>query len=117
MTKSGTIVVALFTLRSAAVAEEDPEGDDREGAVRAAVVYTVAEPVTLGFQAGHRRELGSTGPRRFMRGQPDQDLTAGLVVSYRRGNWLLLEHGGLSAVQHDGLTAGAFAVGAVGASF
>ena len=96
----------------------DPEGDDRDGAMGAAVLWRAAPSLHLGGQGFFRRDLGSTDGRHLLRKDGDYDYALGPVASYARDVLVFTVQTGVSGVHGAGTSAlGLLALGGVGAVF
>ncbi len=77
---------------------QDPEGNERDGEVRVAALYTLGARVQSGLDLRLRFDLGSAQGARRVPGEADYDFVAGPVLSYALGPMALLAQLGLSAV-------------------
>jgi hypothetical protein len=99
---------------------QDPEGNERDGEVRAAALYSLRENLQAGFDTRLRFDLGSSNTaQRIAKLEADYDLVAGPTASYCLGPFALIAQGGLSLFQlHDqSLRTGGVGLAGIGAVY
>ena len=99
---------------------QDPEGNERDGEVRAAAMYSLRENVHAGFDTRLRFDLGSSNTaQRIAKLEADYDLVAGPAASYSFGPFALVAQGGASAfkLSAQSLRLGGIGLAGVGAVF
>ena len=96
---------------------QDTEGDDRDGLVNLAALYTATPHLQLGVDGRLRFDLGSTDSRRAARGESSYDLTVGPVATVPFGSWAVIAQTGYAAVKTTRLQGGVVAMGGLGRSF
>lgn len=95
---------------------QDPEGAERDGELRAAVLRTFAVRYTLGLDARGRFDLGSERSKLLAKNEPRFDLDVGPAFMVAMGPLQLGAHAGLSAFDRVSAPAraGFFAMAGVG---
>ena len=95
---------------------QDPEGAERDGELRAALLYTFATRYTLGLDARGRFDLGSERRKLLAKNEPRFDLGAGPAFMVAVGPLELGAHAGLAAFDRVGASAqsGLFALAGLG---
>jgi hypothetical protein len=97
---------------------QDPEGDDRDGQISVAALYTVGRHLQLGADGRMRFDLMSTDSRRNARGEAAIDLMAGPIASVPVGPMALTAQIGYVAVRAAGPThTGVAAIGGLARAF
>lgn len=98
---------------------QDPEGRERDGEIRAAVLARFGRHVLAGVDGRWRFDLGSDRAKLRASNEPTFDLDAGPVGVLALGPMSILAHGGVSVVRRVGqdATAGLIALGGLGTSF
>lgn len=96
---------------------QDPEGDDREGEVALAMLYTTSAKLLLGVETRCRFNLFSTDSKRALRNDAGLESASGPVLQYTLGPVALLLQSGLSTVTTDHTRVGAIAIGGLGAAY
>jgi hypothetical protein len=98
---------------------QDPEGNERDGELRAAALFRLAPSVHLGVDAQGRFDLGSDREKLRKTTEPTYDLDAGPVLTCALGPIAVMAHGGLSVVRRLERSAdvGVVALGGLGTAF
>jgi hypothetical protein len=98
---------------------QDPEGSERDGELRAAVLARVSRRLYVGVDGRWRFDLGSSTRKLLASNEATSDLDAGPVAAMTLGPVTLTAHAGLSVVRRVGqdAAAGAVALGGLGTSF
>jgi hypothetical protein len=85
---------------------QDPEGDDRDGEVRVAALYSAASSVQVGLDGRMRVDLFSNDTRRAVRGETNLDFAVGPLACVTLGRWALIGQAGVSGVRAASLRLG-----------
>jgi hypothetical protein len=85
---------------------QDPEGDDRDGEVRAAALFSATSSVQVGLDGRVRVDLYSHDMRRAARGETNLDFAVGPLACVTLGRWALIGQAGVSGVRADSLRLG-----------
>jgi len=80
---------------------QDPEGNERDGEVRLAILYLVAERFSLGLDSRARFDLGTGEEKLEEEGGVEFDLSAGPGVSYQLGEIAIGAHAGVSVLETE----------------
>jgi hypothetical protein len=96
---------------------QDPEGDDREGEVRAAALYALGSAVHVGVDGRLRVDLFSSDPRRVARSTSNLDFAVGPLASVSLGRFALIGQLGATGVRVARLETGLLATVGVAAVF
>jgi hypothetical protein len=98
---------------------QDPEGRERDGEARVAVLGAIARRLRLGVDGRWRFDLGSDTAKLRASNEPTTDLDVGPVVAVSLGPVALTGHAGASLVRRvDGVTRmGAVALAGLGTAF
>lgn len=99
---------------------QDPEGNERDGEVRAAVLRQFGGRFFAGLDGRARFDLGSQTARLVASNEPTFDLMAGPTASVLVGPVVLSAYGGLSTLKRAGSGAtatGGMALAGVGSAF
>jgi hypothetical protein len=98
---------------------QDPEGNERDGEVRASFVLPVSSTFFAGVDGRARFDLGSQKAKLMASHEPTFDLDAGPVAALAVGPIAITAHAGVSLVRRVGesMTAGVVALGGIGTSF
>jgi hypothetical protein len=99
---------------------QDPEGNERDGEVRMAAMYSLRENLHAGFDTRLRFDLGSSNTaQRIAKLEADYDLVAGPAASYCLGPFALVAQGGASLfkLSNASLRTGGIGLAGVGAVF
>lgn len=97
---------------------QDPEGRERDGEVRAALLWHWGR-LTTGLDGRWRFDLGSERAKLAAAGEPTFDVAAGPVATVALGPLALSAHAGASVLRRVGgpVQTGVIALGGVGAAF
>lgn len=79
---------------------QDPEGEERDGEFRTALLYHVGTHYYLGLDGRGRADLGSDRDKLREHNEPLYDVDVGPVANLAFGPVVFGVHGGLSAVEH-----------------
>jgi hypothetical protein len=98
---------------------QDPEGNERDGEVRAAALAQVSPRVHVGFDSRGRFDLGSDRAKLRASNEATFDLDAGPVAALTLGPVALTGHAGASIVRRVGTdaTVGLIALAGLGTAF
>jgi len=98
---------------------QDPEGRERDGEIRGAVLTRFGRHFLAGVDGRWRFDLGSDRAKLRAANEPTFDLDAGPVAAMTLGPISVLAHSGVSVVRRLGqdATAGLIALGGLGTSF
>jgi hypothetical protein len=96
---------------------QDGEGDDHDGEVRLAALYTARPGLQVGVDGKYRHDLFSSDPNRVSRNRPEFETTVGPAASYTRGRWAVMAETGFSAVRTTTTQTGVIGLAGVASSF
>jgi hypothetical protein len=98
---------------------QDPEGSERDGELRGALLARVSPRVFVGVDGRWRFDLGSETRKLEASNEATSDLDAGPVAALTLGPLTVMGHAGVSVVRRVGREAmtGAVALGGLGTSF
>jgi hypothetical protein len=98
---------------------QDPEGNERDGELRAAALFRLAPSLHLGVDAQGRFDLGSDREKLRKTNEPTYDLDAGPVLTCALGPIALMAHSGVSVVRRleQPADVGVVALGGIGTAF
>jgi hypothetical protein len=99
---------------------QDPEGNERDGEVRLAALYSLRENVQAGFDTRLRFDLGSTNTaQRLAKLEADYDLVAGPTASLSLGPFALVAQAGASLfkLSNASLRTGGIGLAGIGAVY
>jgi hypothetical protein len=112
----GTRVGATYLLGNLAYGQ-DPEGNERDGEARLAVLHPLGARVLVGMDSRLRFDLGSDAAHLAGKGEPTMDALLGPTATWFVDRFALSLHGGLAARRVDASTAaGAFVLAGIGST-